>query len=46
LGVAEIDKRLNGSVPQVTIKQSLARLVALRLVERVGQGRGVRYKKI
>ena len=46
LGVAEIDKRLNGSVPQVTIKQALARLVALRLVERVGQGRGVRYKKI
>jgi len=46
LGVAEIDKRLKGSVPQVTIKQSLARLVALRLVERVGQGRGVRYKKI
>jgi len=46
LGVAEIDKRLNGSVPQVTIKQSLARLVALRLIERVGQGRGVRYKKI
>ena len=46
LGVAEIDKRLNGSVPQVTIKQALARLVALRLVERVGQGRGVRYKVI
>jgi Fic family protein len=46
LGVAEIDKRLHGSVPQVTIKQSLARLVALRLVERVGRGRGVRYKKI
>lgn len=46
LGVAEIDKRLGGAVPQVTIKQSLARLVALRLAERVGQGRGVRYKKI
>lgn len=46
LGVAEIDKRLKATVPQVTIKQSLARLVALRLVERVGQGRGVRYKKI
>ena len=46
LGVAEIDKRLNGSVPQVTIKQSLARLVALRLIERVGRGRGIRYKKI
>lgn len=46
LGVAEIDKRLKGSVPQVTIKQSLARLVVLRLIERVGQGRGSRYKKI
>jgi len=46
LGVAEIDKRLTGLVPQVTIKQALARLVALRLVERVGRGRGVRYKKM
>lgn len=46
LGVAEIDKRLDNAVPQVTIKQSLSRLVALRLAERVGQGRGVRYKKI
>ena len=46
LGVAEIDKRLDGTVPLVTIKQALARLVVLRLVERVGQGRGVRYKKI
>ena len=45
LGVAEIDKRLKGSVPQVTIKQALARLVALRLIERMGQGRGVRYVK-
>ncbi|MFH1046694.1 MAG: hypothetical protein V1738_00160 [Patescibacteria group bacterium] len=46
LGVAELDKRLKGSVPLVTIKQALARLVALRLVERTGQGRGVRYRKI
>jgi Fic family protein len=46
LGVAEIDKRLNGAVPQVTIKQALARLVFYRLIERFGQGRGVRYKKI
>lgn len=45
LGVAEINKRLKGSVPQVTIKQALARLVALRLIERMGQGRGVRYVK-
>lgn len=46
LGVAEVDKRLKSSVPQVTIKQALSRLVALRLLERVGLGRGVRYKKI
>ena len=46
LGVAEIDNRLNGAVPKVTIKQALARLVSLRLIERFGQGRGVRYKKI
>lgn len=46
LGVAEIDKRLSNRVPQVTIKQALARLVGLRLVERIGQGRGVRYKKL
>lgn len=46
LGVAEINKRLNGTVPKVTIKQSLARLLELRLVEKVGMGRGVRYKKI
>jgi Fic family protein len=45
LGVAEIDKRLKGLVPQVTIKQALARLVALRLLERIGQGRGIRYVK-
>jgi len=43
LGVADIDKRLHGSVPQVTIKQALARLVVLQLLERMGQGRGVRY---
>ena len=46
LGVAEIGKRLNDSVPRVTMKQALARLVVLRLIERVGQGRGVRYKKL
>ncbi len=46
LTTAEINKRLEGSVPLVTIKQSLSRLNALRLIEKVGQGRGVRYKKI
>lgn len=46
LGVAEIDRRLRGAVPQVTIKQTLSRLVALRLLERIGQGRGTRYREI
>ncbi|MDO8471872.1 MAG: Fic family protein [bacterium] len=45
LGVAEIDSRLKGEVPQVTIKQALARLVELQLLEVIGQGRGTRYKK-
>lgn len=46
LSVSEIDRQLKGSVPQVTIKQALSRLVALRLIERIGQGRGVRYRKV
>lgn len=45
LGVAEIDHRLKGKVPQVTIKQALARLVELHLLEVIGQSRGTRYKK-
>lgn len=46
LSVSDIDKLLKGKVPQVTIKQALSRLVVLRLLERTGQKRGVRYKKI
>lgn len=46
LGVAEIDSLLKGKVPQVTIKQALSRLVALKLLERIGQARGTRYKKL
>jgi len=46
LSVSEINKRLNNTVPLVTIKQALSRLLALRLIARFGQGRGVRYKKI
>jgi Fic family protein len=45
LGVAEITGLLKGKVPQATIKQALSRLVALRLLERIGQARGTRYKK-
>lgn len=46
LSVAEIDKKLRGEVPQVTIKQSLAKLVDLKLIERRGSGRATRYIKL
>lgn len=45
LSVSNIDQLLKSSIPQVTIKQALARLVTLRLLERTGQKRGVRYRK-
>lgn len=46
LSVSEISKLLKGSIPMATIKQALSRLVALKLLERVGMGRGSRYRKI
>jgi Fic family protein len=46
LSVMEIDKILNGTIPLQTLKQALARLVHLDLLERIGAGRGSRYKKI
>ncbi len=46
LAVSEIDKKLKGRMPQVTIKQVLARLVVLKLIERIGLGRSTRYRKI
>lgn len=46
LGVAELTKILKNKVPKVTIKQALSRLVALRLLWRIGQARSTRYKKI
>jgi len=46
LSVSEIDKKLKNKIPQVTIKQALSRLVSLKLLERIGQGRGTRYKKL
>ncbi len=45
LSVKEIDQFLDNKIPQVTIKQSLARLVKHGLLERIGAGRGSRYKK-
>ncbi|OGZ05832.1 MAG: hypothetical protein A2845_03440 [Candidatus Lloydbacteria bacterium RIFCSPHIGHO2_01_FULL_49_22] len=44
LAVLDIKKKLN-AIPEVTIKQVLARLVSLRLIERIGLGRATRYVK-
>lgn len=48
-GVTQSPKKLfellKGEVPLPTIKQSLARLVTLRLIKRVGLGRSTRYRK-
>jgi Fic family protein len=46
LSISEISGQLNGSIPMATLKQSLSRLVVLKLIEMVGMGRGARYKKI
>ncbi len=46
LSVSEISKQLEDSIPMATIKQALSRLVALKLIERIGVKRGARYKKL
>jgi len=46
LSVVKIDKILKGKIPQSTIKQALSRLVKLKLLERIGQARSSRYRKI
>lgn len=45
LGVSDIKGKLS-HIPEVTIKQSFARLVTLKLIERRGLGRSTRYVKI
>ncbi len=45
IGVAEISRLLKRKIAQATIKQALSRLVALKLLERIGQARSTRYKK-
>ncbi|HEY4493276.1 MAG TPA: Fic family protein [Candidatus Paceibacterota bacterium] len=42
----ELYKLLEGMMPEVTIRQALSRLTALKLIERIGQGRSTRYRKI
>ncbi|MCX6717023.1 MAG: Fic family protein [Candidatus Taylorbacteria bacterium] len=46
IGVAEVVTLLEGRIERETIKQALSRLVKLKLLERVGQGRGTRYVKV
>ena len=46
LSVADIDNKLGDKVVRATIKQALSRLLALRLLERIGQGRGTRYRSL
>lgn len=46
LGVANVAMLLKGSMPRDTIKQALSRLLKLKLIERIGQGRGTRYTRV
>lgn len=46
LSVSEISKLLKGTIPMATLKQALSRLAALRLIEKIGAGRGTRYQKL
>ena len=46
LGVSEVYRILEGEVFRATVKQALSRLVSLKLLERIGQARGTRYKKL
>ncbi len=46
LSVSQIHAEFEGKIPLVTIKQSIRRLVDSGLLERMGQGRGVRYRKV
>ena len=45
LGTKKIAERLAGEVAQSTIKKTLARLVELKLLERLGHARSTRYQK-
>ncbi|MFZ1720810.1 MAG: Fic family protein [Candidatus Moraniibacteriota bacterium] len=46
LSVSEVSTLLRDSIPMATLKQALPRLVALRLIERIGAGRATRYRKL
>ena len=46
LSVFEVVLALKEEIPKATVKQALYRLVKLKLLERIGQARSTRYKKI
>lgn len=46
LSVSDIDGKLKGKIPKVTIKQALSRLLSLQLLERLGSGRATRYRRL
>lgn len=46
LSVSEVVTALQGEILQSTVKKALSRLVKLKLLERIGQARSSRYKKL
>lgn len=46
LAVSDINRKLKGKMPMVSIKQALSRLASLKLIEKIGQGRATRYRKL
>ena len=46
IGISDVITRLAGSIARSTIKQALARMVTLQMLEKIGQGRGTRYRRI
>jgi len=46
LSVSDVVVLLKGEIGQATVKQGLSRLVKLKLLERIGQARSSRYRKI
>lgn len=46
LSVGDVYSLLDNKTPKVTIKQAISRLLKLKLVEKIGQGRATRYRKI
>lgn len=46
LSVSDIVAALGSEIPPVTVKQAVSRLVKVRLLERIGQARSTRYRKV